>query len=117
MYDTEYTAIPTEYRHTALAGHSDTVFSRLKHLDIGDRLYLVFDDIKFVYQIRAIWITDKKDKSVLVDKRIPTLTLTTCYPFHLITGAPKRYIIQSELVDKQGLTSSEDESKPLGLKD
>ncbi|MCM3654293.1 class D sortase [Metabacillus litoralis] len=110
LYESSHTALPTEYKHTALAGHRDTVFSELGNLEIGDRMYFVFDNIKYEYQIRDIWITDKEDRTVLVDKETPTLTLTTCYPFDFIGPAPQRYIIQSELVDKKVFHHLEDDA-------
>ena len=110
LYESSYTALPTDYKHTALAGHRDTVFSGLENLAIGDRMYLVFDNIKYEYQIRDIWITDKEDRSVLVDKMKPTLTLTTCYPFDFIGPAPQRYIIQSEMVDKEVFQGGDDDA-------
>jgi len=37
----------------------------------------------------------------------PTLTLVTCYPFEFIGHAPKRFIVQAELVDEQSGESGE----------
>ena len=43
------------------------------------------------------WITDAEDRTVIVEKDKPTLTLTTCYPFNYIGDAPDRYIIEASL--------------------
>ena len=44
------------------------------------------------------WITDAEDRTVIVEKDKPTLTLTTCYPFNYIGDAPDRYIIEASLI-------------------
>ncbi|AQQ55434.1 class D sortase [Planococcus lenghuensis] len=98
VYDSSFTTLPNERRHTALAGHRDTVFIGLDQLAEGDRLYLEVEEKKYEYQIRDIWITDAEDRTVIVEKEKPTLTLTTCYPFDFIGSAPDRYIIQAELI-------------------
>ncbi|WP_018924147.1 class D sortase [Salsuginibacillus kocurii] len=95
----EYTTPPDGMRHTVLSGHRDTVFSEMGELDIGDRLYVNYDGQTYEYQIRDIWITDADDRSVIVKKDDPTLTLTTCYPFSYIGPAPERYIMEAELID------------------
>ncbi|MCA0173895.1 class D sortase [Bacillus sp. RAR_GA_16] len=98
MYDTDFTTLPEEAGHTALAGHRDTVFDGLDQLKNGDRLYVTLDDTTYEYQIRKTWITDEQDRSVIVEKNSPTLTLTTCYPFDYLGSAPDRYIIQASLI-------------------
>lgn len=98
MYDTAFTTLPNQAGHTALAGHRDTVFDGLDQLKKGDRLYLTLDNTTYEYQIRKTWITDEHDRSVIVKKNSPTLTLTTCYPFDYLGSAPDRYIIQASLI-------------------
>ncbi|WP_246050007.1 class D sortase [Aquibacillus sediminis] len=103
MYDTPSTVYPNENGHTALAGHRDTVFIGLDELTEGDKLYLEVDGEKYEYQIRKTWITDAEDRTVIVKKERPTLTLTTCYPFDFVGSAPDRYIVQSELISTENL--------------
>lgn len=97
MYISEWTATPDQMRHTVLSGHRDTVFTDLDQLEIGDTLLLEFEDKRYEYEIDEIWITSAEDRTVIVDKDTPTLTLTTCYPFDFIGSAPDRYIIQAQL--------------------
>ncbi len=59
-----------------------------------------YEGESFTYEIKEIWITDENDRTVIVKKDKPTLTLTTCYPFDFIGSAPDRYIIQAELVSE-----------------
>ncbi|QDI92058.1 class D sortase [Salicibibacter halophilus] len=99
MYDSEWTTTPEEGGHTVLSGHRDTVFQPVGDLNEGDSLYVTYDGVDYEYEIKETWITDKDDRSVIVEKEDPTLTLTTCYPFDYFGDAPERYIIQAELVN------------------
>ncbi|MFB5662267.1 class D sortase [Alteribacillus sp. HJP-4] len=103
-HDGDFTTPPDGYRHTVLSGHRDTVFRELGDLDDGDRIYMNFEDVQYEYQIRKTWITEADDRSVIVDKEAPTLTLTTCYPFNYLGSAPDRYIIEAELVETSDRT-------------
>ncbi|WP_110927240.1 class D sortase [Bacillus massiliglaciei] len=96
MFDSELTTSPGQ-GHTVLSGHRDTVFSGLDELEAGDELIVEYADRRYIYSIEKTWITDKEDRSVIVKKNEPVLTLTTCYPFTYIGNAPERYIIQGRL--------------------
>jgi len=99
MYVSEWTTIPNDIGgHTVLSGHRDTVFTELGELEQGDTMTVEYEGESFTYKIKDIWITDANDRTVIVKKDKPTLTLTTCYPFDFIGSAPDRYIIQAELV-------------------
>lgn len=103
MYDSQLTTTPNGFGHTVLSGHRDSVFRPVGDLQEGDSLYVQYNGMDYHYQINKIWITDKHDHSVIVEKDEPTLTLTTCYPFHFIGSAPDRYIVQAGLVNKGNL--------------
>lgn len=100
MYVSEWTVPPDGERHTVLSGHRDTVFRPLGELKTGDRLFVQYLGVDYEYEINKIWITHAEDRTVIVKKDEPTLTLTTCYPFYYIGSAPDRYIIQAHLVQK-----------------
>ncbi|MFA8438406.1 class D sortase [Pueribacillus sp. YX66] len=100
MYVSEWTVPPDGERHTVLSGHRDTVFRPLGELEDGDRLFVSYLGVDYEYEINKIWITHAEDRTVIVEKEEPTLTLTTCYPFNYIGSAPDRYIIQANLVQK-----------------
>lgn len=103
MYVSQWTTTPDEKRHTVVSGHRDTVFSELEQVNEGERLALRYKEDIYVYEVEKVWITDKDDRTVIVDKEEGTLTLTTCYPFQYLGNAPDRYIIQSSLVEvKEG---------------
>ncbi|WP_226584634.1 sortase [Halobacillus litoralis] len=101
MYDTPFTTSPSEGGHTALAGHRETTFVGLDALVEGDFIYVTEGVTEYKYQINNIWVTDSEDTSVIVSKSKPTLTLTTCYPFDFIGSAPKRFIVQADLVNSR----------------
>lgn len=95
-----FTTPPDGLRHTVLSGHRDTVFQELGELKAGSKMYIQFEDVQYEYQIEKTWITDAQDRTVIVEKDAPTLTLTTCYPFTFIGSAPDRYIIEAPLIAK-----------------
>lgn len=99
MYQSEWTTFPSGEGHTVISGHRDTVFRDLGDVKKGDILLVTFENRKYPYKVRDIWVTSKNDRSVIVPKKEPTLTLTTCYPFDFIGPAPQRYIVQGILID------------------
>ncbi|UOQ94670.1 class D sortase [Halobacillus shinanisalinarum] len=99
MYVSKWTSVPNKEKgHTVLSGHRDTVFTELGNVEEGDIMTTVYDGEEYKYSVDKIWITDADDRTVIVKKDQPTLTLTTCYPFDYIGDAPDRYIIQGHLV-------------------
>lgn len=98
-----FTTPPDGLGHTVLSGHRDTVFQELGELEHGARMYVQFEGIQYEYELKKTWITDAQDRTVIVEKSEPTLTLTTCYPFTFIGSAPDRYILEAALVDKTSM--------------
>ncbi|TCP24905.1 sortase A [Scopulibacillus darangshiensis] len=98
MHDSQWTVTPDKTGHILLAGHRDTVFTEMGDSRIGDLIYLDYKGREYVYQIQKIFITKADDKTVVVKKDKPSLTISTCYPFKFVGDAPYRYIIQSGLV-------------------
>ncbi|RNA70595.1 class D sortase [Alteribacter keqinensis] len=97
MYVSEWTTTPEVGGHTVVSGHRDSVFTKLGEVTEGDDVLLEFEGETYVYSIKNIWITAAEDRTVIVDKESPTLTITTCYPLDYLGSAPDRYIIQAEL--------------------
>ncbi|MFJ1118090.1 sortase domain-containing protein, partial [Bacillus thuringiensis] len=58
---------------------------------------LEYDNKTYTYEIQKTWITHADDRTVIIKKEEPILTLTTCYPFNYIGNAPDRYIIEAKL--------------------
>ncbi len=99
-YVGKYTTPPDGLGHTVLSGHRDTVFQELGNLKEDDRIFVQFEGMQYEYKIKRTWVTDAEDRTVIVEKDEPVLTLTTCYPFSFIGAAPDRFIIEAPLVGK-----------------
>ena len=80
-----------------IAGHRDGFFGGLKDVARGDVIELARPGQTDVYIIDAIQIAKPEDVSVLKWTPTPSLTLVTCFPFHYIGSAPKRYIVRASL--------------------
>jgi sortase A len=80
-----------------IAGHRDGFFRGLEEVRQGDVIELVRPGQIDFYVIDAIQITTPADVSVLKSTPTPMLTLVTCFPFHYIGSAPKRYIVRASL--------------------
>lgn len=98
MYESQWTTTPDIGGHTVLTGHRDSVFRPVGNLEDGESVYVSYQGEDYEYKINKTWITDAEDRTVIVEKDEPTLTLSTCYPFEFVGSAPDRYIIQAELV-------------------
>jgi sortase A len=96
----EDTPFPGQPGNIGIAGHRDTVFRPLRHIKVGDPLQLTTADRTYQYRISRTLIVGPDDVYVLDPTERPTVTLVTCYPFEYVGHAPKRFIVQAELVDK-----------------
>jgi sortase A len=94
----EGTAFPGDDGNVGIAGHRDTTFRRVRHLEVGDILTLQTRRARFDYRIMKTMIVEPDAVEVLDPTAHPTLTLVTCYPFSYIGPAPKRYILQAHLI-------------------
>lgn len=95
--------LPGEKDNCVLSGHRDTVFADLGQLETGDQLVVETEAGIFTYEISNIRIVEKDDKTVIVPTDRAVLTLTTCYPFHYIGNAPKRYIVSADLATTESI--------------
>jgi LPXTG-site transpeptidase (sortase) family protein len=97
----EDTPLPGQPGNIGIAGHRDTIFRPLKHIQIGDPLNLTTRDRIYHFRISSTSIVGPKDVHVLDPTNEPTLTLVTCYPFEFIGRAPRRFIVQARLEDEE----------------
>jgi sortase A len=93
-------AWPGEKNNVVLSGHRDTVFRQLGKVGVNDRLIIQTAEGEFVYKVRKVRIVHENDRTVIVEKPRPTLTVTTCYPFDFIGDAKQRYVLVAQLVKK-----------------
>lgn len=87
------TALPGDGERIFLAGHRDTVFTRLGELKPGDVLEIRMAEGTFTYRMTDSKIVDQDDLSVMEPAREEVLTLSTCYPFEYLSSTEQRYII------------------------
>jgi len=90
--------LPGEVDNCVLSGHRDSVFSKLGTLKIGDVVITKTSAGTFTYKVKHIRIVGKDDRTVIVPTENAVLTLSTCYPFHYVGNAPKRYIVVADMV-------------------
>jgi len=101
----EDTPFPGSAGNVGIAGHRDTVFRPLRNILVGDPLDLTTADRVFRYRITKTLIVGPDDVYVLDPTDRPTMTLVTCYPFEFVGHAPRRFIVQAQLVGEETLTA------------
>jgi sortase A len=108
------TALPGEPGNAGLAGHRDGVFRGLARIRRGDLVSLTTPAGTFRYTVESLRVVEPEDTAVLHPTRRPTLTLVTCYPFHYIGPAPKRFVVRAVLVGPAAESSAEPVPRPAG---
>ena len=56
---------------------------------------------EFHYRDTKTHIVDPDDVWVIAPTPTPTITLITCYPFSFVGNAPRRFIVQAQLVERE----------------
>ncbi len=87
------TPMPGQNGNSALAAHRDTYFSGLSEVVVGDEIVFRSVTEKFRYRVESTKIVDADATDALEESATPTLSLITCYPFHYVGPAPKRFIV------------------------
>jgi LPXTG-site transpeptidase (sortase) family protein len=93
------TALPGRRGNVALAAHRDTFFRSLHGIRASDAIELTTLRRTYRYTVDFVRIVDPDDAAVLRDTPRPSLTLVTCYPFHWVGNAPKRFVVQATRVE------------------
>jgi sortase A len=94
------TAFPGEAGNAAIAAHRDTFFRGLGGVSPGDSIIVNTRRGAFHYVVESTEIVKPNDVRVLRPSTSPKLTLITCYPFHFIGPAPKRFIVHATMPDE-----------------
>lgn len=90
------TALPSDdASNVALAGHRDSFFRKLGRLRPGDVLRLTTPEGSRDFRVEWGGVVSPEDTVVLDPSASPSLTLVTCYPFHFIGAAPRRYVVRA----------------------
>lgn len=97
------TPLPWHRRgNVALAAHRDGLFRALEGIRLEDEVRIVTGRGEYKYRVKKTHIVDPDDVWVIAPTERPTITLITCYPFSFVGNAPKRFIVQAELVQDIG---------------
>ena len=91
------TALPGGLGNFVVAAHRDTYFRPLQGIKPGMQIRVVTSEETFIYIVDAMKIVDPKDVDILDMGDVPQMTLITCYPFHYIGAAPKRFTVLAHL--------------------
>jgi sortase A len=97
----EGTAVPGEPGNVVIAGHRDSFFAPLRHIRLGDDIYLDTTRERIHYRVISLRIVEPRDISVLAPTDRPVLTLVTCYPFWVLGHAPDRFIVRAVRVGEE----------------
>ena len=92
-------ARPGEEGNMVLAGHRDTFFRRLEHIETNDTIRLVLPSETYEYRVRSVRIVEPEETSVLASRGVEEVTLVTCYPFTFVGPAPDRFIVTAARVN------------------
>jgi sortase A len=94
------TALPGQSGNAGIAGHRDTFFRGLGEIRKYDHITVRTFDGEYQYVVDSVRVVGPDAVEVLKDVGYPVLTLVTCYPFHLIGPARKRFVVQAFLKER-----------------
>jgi sortase A len=122
------TALPGQVGNFAIAAHRDTLFRALKDIKKDDLVTFKSQEGTYTYEVVATKIVKPSDVTVLRSDGgdiIPSvdfpaqpadkgrlLTMITCYPFYYVGAAPKRFIVEAELVSNNSDSKLESQLAP-----
>ena len=89
------TALPGEQGNSGIAGHRDTFFRPLKDIRANDEIRIQTATSISRYQVDWVRVVAPEDTEILSPASKPSVTLITCYPFHLIGAAPERFVVHA----------------------
>jgi len=95
------TALPGEPGNIGIAGHRDTYFRSLKNIRVNDRIQIQTATGLSRYEVDWVQVVAPGDIEVLAPSAKSAITLVTCYPFHFIGAAPKRFVVHARIVPLQ----------------
>jgi len=92
-------ALPGEHVYVVLAAHRDTFFRPLRDIRVGDEITFKTQERSFAYVVESMEVVAPSDVSVLQPSAGHDLTLLTCFPFHYVGPAPKRFVVFAREVE------------------
>jgi sortase A len=94
-----WTAFPGEQGNVGLAGHRDSFFRKLEGVRKNDLIRVSTPDGIYAYRVESTTVVEKRRVDVLAPSPSPQLTLVTCFPFHYVGSAPKRFIVRARQIE------------------
>jgi len=91
------TARPGERGNMALAGHRDSFFRALRHIQVHDTIRIRTADHRYEYLVDSTEVVAPQETRLLGPTGGAVLTLVTCYPFGWVGHAPNRFIVRARL--------------------
>ncbi len=91
------TAMPGGLGNFVVAAHRDTYFRPLAGIHAGMKMEVRTADATYTYIVESTKVVLPGDVDVLDMGDVPQMTLITCYPFHYIGSAPKRFVVRARL--------------------
>jgi len=110
-------ALPGEWGNVALAGHRDTFFRPLRDIRLGDEIRFKTRVGTFEYLVESIDVVAPSDTQVVEPSGGHELTLLTCFPFHYVGPAPRRFVVHAREVGRSSqeqLAKVNEASAPRG---
>ncbi|HEU4603061.1 MAG TPA: class D sortase [Steroidobacteraceae bacterium] len=99
--------------NTAVAAHRDGYFRALQGIALGDEIMVETGSSlgTLHYQVEQIRVVNPSDVEVLAPTSSAWLTLITCYPFHYVGSAPKRFIVKARRIEAVTVVESDEDHK------
>jgi LPXTG-site transpeptidase (sortase) family protein len=92
------TPLPGTDGNSAIAGHRDTFFRKLKRIRAGDRIQFLTVRGTAQYIVDSTEIVEPADTRLMESRGHSELTLISCYPFYFVGSAPRRFIVHAHAV-------------------
>jgi len=92
------TSFPGQPGNSGVAAHRDTYFRPLRFIRTNDEIIVEMVEGSFRYRVTSTEIVEPQQNRVLYPTSDETLTLVTCYPFHFVGPAPRRFVVQAKRV-------------------
>jgi sortase A len=89
------TPLPGSDGNVAIAAHRDTFFRKLNAILVDDRIQFATLNGTYEYAVDSTETVDPEDTQVMESRGRSELTLITCYPFHFVGAAPKRFVVHA----------------------
>jgi len=100
------TALPWQSGNVALVAHRDTFFRHLGELKPGDIVRMTVPGARYSYRVTFTDVVTPDQTWVLEPSSGESLTLITCYPFHFIGLAPRRFVVRARRLNEEAIVGA-----------